>query len=284
MLFWLGRPGQTGLDDPPAIIEDQPFPADAFFLAFDLDKSGWITPEEFREAYARAATQKDRPFQFSKGPGKPALNHVEAFASLDVNHDEKIDRDDMQVAFDKAWLKFKVDRAAQGLEARIWRKEWLTFNPHQMAALNLETGAESRKELPFGGAYFVSKYFAARRYVSLAGPDGETLRGFLWEDRVNGRVHLLCGDATIKVFDPAGVKVTDMPDAPQLEFIDDVQRVSWEDPADNLKLARRCVELGLTKEAEMMYGRVLIFEPGNKEALDALGLRKEGPMFVPKGG
>jgi len=275
--WWVlsGAPPDDG--NQQARETEEPFPTEAFFTVFDLDQSGKITPDEFTLAYAKWE-QKRR--YFTSGSGGALMTAAEAFRELDVNKDGVLDRKDLQVAYDSAWLKFKLNCAAKGLEARLWKGKWLKLNPQQVEVLNKEIGAANRDELPFGGAFFDKKYFEGRRFVEISTASGESARGFLREDRANARLQLLTGDAMLRVFRPDEVKVQDLPDAPQLEYIERVANTSYEDPAACLELARRCKELGLLREAGMMYARVLVFERENEEAQRELGFRLEGDKFV----
>jgi hypothetical protein len=281
-VWWMGK-GTPPVDNTPPGPVDVPFPTDKFFLTFDLNKDGTIPLEEFVMAHEMGAASKF-PFEFNKGPGQPPLKPEDAFAHLDLNRNGKLDRTDLETSYDKAWLAFKQSSADKGFEARIWRDKWMTFNPEQSRVINAETGARNRGELPFGGQFFPKKYFDQKRYVAVVNDQGETTQGFLWEDRTNNRLHVLRGDAVIDVFDPAKVSITEMPSAPQLEYIQAVQDTPYDNPQRNLELARRCKELGLLTEAGMMYSRVLVFEPENKEALDALGFENKDGKFVRKGG
>lgn len=262
----------------PAQIEDRPFERDDFFPTFDLNQDKSVTFEEFERVYATWGEDK----RFSRGPGQPGLDARAAFDFFDLNRDGGINADDIRFAWDDKWHKFAQLTRDRGLTPRIFKGRWLALNQHQVDALAKEEGAIARGELPFAGAFFDRKLLLSGRYGLVTRPDGTSNEGFLSER--DGRIWVVAGDARLLVFKPDAVTVKELPASPALEYIKAVSTTPFDEPAANLKLALRCIELGLKTEAGALFARVLIFEPGNSMALEALNLRLENDRFVPRNG
>ncbi len=262
-----------------APVQDKTFDMESFFLVFDTNHDGGVLPAEFEAVYATW----EQGARFSMGAGQEALSAAKAFQYFDQDRNGRIDGYDprMKDAWDKAWEVFTRDCAKRGLAPKEWRGLWLGLNTAQLGTMNHEIGARARGELPFGGAFFDAKYFEGNRYVKVTRKDGTFVQGFATENE--GKLWVVTTEQSLVVVKLADATVEEKPDSPQAEYLKAVRMTPFEDVAGNLKLARRCMELGLAREAGMMFARVLVFERENSEALKALRLKLDGVNFVPAG-
>ncbi|MBE7491104.1 MAG: hypothetical protein HS108_05025 [Planctomycetes bacterium] len=270
------RGAGNGAGNTPPEVVGKPFDKDSFFAEFDLNGDHAVSFEEFDRVYSTWGQEK----RFSRGPGQPALASREAFDFFDRNGDGAIDAEDVRFAWDQAWLDFAAGARARGLIPRDWKGRWLALNKQQDEALGKEKGALARRELPFAGAFFDARYLVEGRWARLTKDDGESVDGFVSEK--DGRLWLVSPDARLLVFKPGTVHVSELPDSPHNEYVRAVREVTFDDTEANLKLARRCVQWGLKREAGALYARVLIFDRANAEALEALQLRLEGDSYLPR--
>lgn len=280
-IWWIARPSGPGENGSNAAanatpVVDKPFERDQFFPTFDLNGDGAVTFEEFNAVYSTWGADK----RFSRGPGQPGLAAREAFDFFDMNRDGSIDAEDVRFALDEKWAKFAEQTRARGLTPKLHKKQWLALNNQQVDAFAKEVGALALNQLPFAGSFFDRKYFNDGRYARVTDAAGKVAEGFLSES--GGRLWLVSTDARLLVFRPDAVDVKEMPAAPALEYIKTVAGTPFDDPQANLKLGQRCVELGLKVEAGAIFTRVLIFDPTNAAALEALNLRLENERFVPR--
>lgn len=276
-----GPQGGPGGNAPAgnAPVQDKAFDMESFFLVFDTDHDGGVLPAEFEAVYATW----EQGARFSMGAGQPALDAAAAFKYFDQDGNGRIDGYDPRLkdAWDKAWDVFTRDCAKRGLAPKEWRGVWLGLNSQQLGTLNHEVGARARGELPFGGAFFDARYFEGNRYVKVTRKDGTFVQGFATESE--GKLWVVTTEQSLVVVKRADVTIEEQADSPQAEYIKLVRQTPFEDLAANLKLARRCMELGLAREAGMMFARVLVFDRENAEALKALRLKLDGVNFVPAG-
>lgn len=273
-LLYQGPPAANGGNEPEII--DKPFDKEHFLETFDVNDDKRVTFEEFDGVYTAWGAEK----RFSRGPGQPALDSKQAFAFFDHNGDGAIDNDDVRVALDANWQKFAAAAMEKGLTPRDWKGKFLALNQQQIDTYNKEKGAAARGELPFGGAFFDAKMLNTGRWGIVTKAGGEQVEGFLSEKE--GRVWVVTQEARMLVFKPDDVTVKEVPDAPALEYIREVQKIAFDDTAANLKLAKQCAQWGLKREAGALFARVLIFDRANAEALEALQLKLEGDKYVPR--
>lgn len=257
--------------EPQQQVESRDYNPGEFFAMFDADNNKEVSQEEFRARYESA----DKPMRFTDLAGTP-VDTKTAFALWDKDKNGIIDLADFGQHVDRSWEKFRDTTAAQGLTPKEYAGRWLALNGGQLAVFDREVGARNRDELPFGGAYFDKKYLAGL-WSRVADARG-SYEGYLLDE---GDKHwLLMTQGTLRVFAKNAVTVTPLPDAPQNAYAREVAKALLEDTAANLGLARRCRDWGMKLEADMMYGRVLVFERDNAEALEHLGLRLQGNEYV----
>lgn len=274
-------------DTPPPPIDNTDysgnidFKADDFIPTFDLDGDGKVTLDEFKERYGKPLQEGQPPLIFHTHAGGPELTAEEAFTKYwDRDSNGVVDAADMKAAADNRWVAFRDDANRKGLKAVDFEGRYLALNRAQNGTFEAELGAEARKELPFAGRFWATKYFG--RWVRVTHDDGSSLEGFGSES--NGRLYLLTPDAKLSVKDTAKVQVTELAeDVPQMQYAREVSKFRFDDVQANLQLARKCREWGMLTEAGMLYARVLVFEPANQEALDALGYEVKDGQFVKKG-
>jgi hypothetical protein len=269
----------TKTTNPPVnggyVPENPTFETENFMFEFDLDSDGKVTFEEFSERYGKGVP----PLVFTEKDGAAPLAAPDAFKKWDRNSSGFINDEDIRQLLDKELINKANEAARRGLHSATWKNVLLALNDHQLRTFEAEKGAMARGELPFAGTFWNADHMAGR-WSLVRDADGE-LFGYTTER--NGRVFVLTERAELLVKDPAKVEVAAMPaDDPHMLYAAEVSKVPFDSPARNLELASKCKEWGLKVEADMLYSRVLIFEPANKEALDALGYRLEGEKFVSK--
>jgi hypothetical protein len=279
VVYYATRPAKPV--DPPVngcvVPKNETFKIDDFMFNFDHDSDGKVTFEEFTQRYG----QGDPPLVFTKEDGADPMSAADAFKQWDRNRNGSIDTDDIRQLEDKEWLAYAQGLARQGLQAVTWNGVQYGLNEHQLRTFNAETGALARKELPFAGAFWDTKYFGGR-WSRVSEPEKSDVLGYLHEG--NGRLFILTEKAELQVKDPARVQISQLPaDDPHMLYAAEIAKTAFDEPDKNLELARKCKQWGMVVEAGMLYARVLIFRPGDKESLDALGYRLDGPRFVPKG-
>jgi len=270
-------PNQGNAANTPE-VENRPFDKEGFFRDFDVDGNHIITFAEFDGVYSKWGADR----RFSHGPGQPGLDSKAAFDFFDRNDDGEIDKDDILYAWDQAWEQFSADTMKRGLTPRDWKGKFLALNQQQVEAFNREKGAVARGEVPFGGAFFDSKYLMTGRYGRVTKPDGQAVEGVLSER--DGRLWVVTGEAKLLVFKPDAVTVVEDPKAHALEYLKLVKDTPFDAVEANLKLAKSCDEWGLKREAGALYARVLIFDRANETAMQALGLKLAGDKYLPREG
>jgi hypothetical protein len=278
VVYFATRP--TTPQDPPVnsvVAPTNPtFEIEDFMVNFDHDSDGTVTYEEFSQRYG----QGEPPLVFTAANQKDLLSAQDAFKQWDRNQNGVIDADDIKQLTDKEWLKHARDVARRDLKFVDWKGVQYTMNEHQVRTFDAESGAMARGELPYAGTFWQAFHLAGR-WSRVKDADGE-VTGYASER--NGRVFILTGKAEIVVKDPAKVELAHLPaDDPHMLYAAEIARLPFDLPEENLALARKCKEWGMLAEAGMLYARVLIFQPANTEALDALGYRLEGTKFVSKG-
>jgi hypothetical protein len=266
--------------DPPVdggyVPENPTFKIEDFMFNFDHDADGKVTFEEFNERYGKG----EPPLVFTEGDGAEPLSAPNAFKKWDRNRNGFIDADDIRLLQDKEFLGDAAEIKRRGLEPIQWKDKLYGMNQHQVRTFEAETGALARGELPFAGTFWKPSHLEGR-WSLVRDAEGEFF-GYVSER--NGRLFILTEKAELTVKDPAKVEVSSKPaDDPHMLYAAAIKDVPFDVPVKNLELARKCKEWGLKVEAGMLYARVLVFDPTNKEALDELGYRLEGEKFVSKG-
>lgn len=257
--------------EPIQQVQTEDYNPTKFFAMFDADGDKQVSRDEFRARYESA----DQPMRFTDLAGTP-LDTAMAFDLWDKDNNGVIDDVDFGQHIDRSWEKFRDATAASGLTPKEYAGRWLALNGGQLLVHDREVGARNRGELPFGGAYFDQKYLqgAWSRVTDARGSH----EGFLLDE---GEKHwLLMTQGTLRVFSKGAVSVLALPEAPQNQYAREIGKTLFEDTAGNLALARRCRDWGMRREAEMLYGRVLVFERDQAEALEFMGLRLQGNEYV----
>lgn len=268
--FLRGTPEKPPANDDTAGPAPDFKPGD-FIATFDQDGDGVVTREEFKRLYG------EPPLVFREGDDAPPLNADDAFNMWDKNGDGTIDRADIKRITDKAWENFFTETMERGLNPKDHKGEFLALSRLQFELYTQESAAAESGELPFAGEYFDAKYFGT--WAEVDAPGGRR-QGYVTEHA--GKYWLLTPDRKLAVFRPDSVEVKFLPDAPPNRYAEEIRKVAWDDPAANVELARKAEEWGMSQEAEMMWGRVLIFNGGNADALEALGYEYRDGRHVKK--
>ena len=269
---------------PPPIIDNDPaqnipFEAADFIDTFDVDGDRSVSLEEFKQRYG-VPLEDGKPELVMQNPktGKP-LNAEDAFKlHWDRDSNGVVDARDIELISDSAWLAFHQKTKRAGLTPVRYDGKFYGLNEHQQRTMEAEVGAAANNEVPFAGQFWAKKYFQS--WVKVEDAAGETLEGFAYEG--NGRIYILSSNASLTVKDPAKVTIQTIDDAPQTKYAKAVVGLSFIDGDANLALANKCMEWGMKHEAGMLYARVLITQPDNKTALDALGFKRVEGKFVRK--
>jgi hypothetical protein len=256
------------------------FKAEDFIPTFDLDADGKVTLDEFKQRYGKPLAEGQPPLIFHTQAGGPELSAEDAFHKYwDRDSNGVVDAADMRAAADNRWVAFRDDANRKGLKAVDFEGRYLALNTAQNGTFEAESGASTRKELPYAGRFWAARYFGS--WVQVTEADGD-VQGF--GSYSNGKLYLLTPDAKLSVKDPAKVQVSELGDeAPQMQYARELAKFRFDDVQANLQLARKCRQWGMLTEAGMLYARVLVFEPANQEALDALDLTVKDGQFVKKG-
>ena len=260
-------------------ITDVEFKSEDFIPAFDSNGDGHVTLDEFKQRYGKPLAEGEAPFVLYHPQTKKALTAEEAFKKhWDRNSDGVIDARDMELGKDNAWLAFFKKASDAGLTPVRIGDNFYALNEDQNRTMEAEAGAKARKEVPFAGHFWDAKYFQS--WAKVYDPKAGEIEGFVSE--ANGRLYLLSSDAALTVKDPAKVTVEKVEDAVQMKYAKAVIGLDWEDADTNLALANQCVDWGMRTEAGMLYARVLVTQPGNETALNALGRKRDGDTCVKK--
>lgn len=147
-----------------------------------------------------------------------------------------------------------------------------------------EVAAEVRKYLeewaaPAAGNSIEGLEYGVWGNMAQGGGDVQTYEGFL--RRETGHVQIAQFQPRVQVVG-RDAEVTPLPDVPQNVYAAEIKELPLGDEEGNLQLARQCVVWGMHTEARMLYLRVLIFQPGNREALDYWGIDKQGDQYHPR--
>lgn len=261
-------------DKDNAPVMDKPFDDKRFMAVFDSDQNGQVTPQEFTPVY----NSDDNPFPMSAGEGKAALDAKTAFDAMDVDDNQVIDSLDLKVVTTLAWRDFREKALSENYRPVYINGKMLALGALRNKVFSTEQGVANRKELPLGGAYFDSKYFDNYSEVTL--DTGDTIRGFVTEH--DGRHWLLTADKKLSVLKPGTYTAKPLPDAPMAKYAARVRDIVWYDADANLKLARDARDWGMQQESVTLYWRVLLMEPDNQEALDAMGFVFKDGKLTPK--
>lgn len=274
VMWWIFREGPT--EDPPANTdqaEDAPvFDPAEFIATFDRDGDGIVTPTEFEHLYGH------EPYIFHARDGAPAMKVQEAFAAWDKDKNGVIDGADVKRITDKAWEKFFTNTMKAGLNPKDHNGEFLALSKVQFKLYAQEEAAAIAGELPFASEYFDAKYLGTWAELT----EG-TMRyqGYVTEHA--GKYWLLTADRKLTVFDKHDATVNWLPEAPPTLYAAEVSKIAWDDVQANLELARKTDEWQMPQEKRMLYGRVLIFDGDNPEALEALGYEYRDGRHIEKG-
>ena len=263
--------------DPGPEHHSVAFAVEEFIPTFDTDGDGRVTFEEFSQRYGKPLAEGEAVMIFHRDNGPP-LTAEEAFRRWDTDKNGVVDATDLELISNSAWKTFSAEAEAKRLRPLRYNTRFMMLNAHQLRTFETEVGAMALKQVPWAGRFFDIKYLT--QWVSITDKDGKTVYGFSLEER--GRLWLLDADAKLTVH-PEGTEPTPIDDAPQTQYAKLIAKTPVDDPALNLTLAKQCREWGLTREAGMLFARVLLFEPRNAEALDALDLVERDGHFFPKG-
>jgi len=281
VIWWVVRsepsdpPPDTDSDEQPIVHED--FVAMDFIPTFDLNADGHVTFDEFKQRYGSPLADNAPVLIFHEGDDGAALSAEEAFKRWDRDDNGVVNRADMRLFENKNWREYKALADRKGLKVIVYGDRWMMLNDHQVRAYNSEAGASARKELPFAGKYWAERYLGD--WATVTDADGETQEGYL--SRNDTRIFLLTSDASLVVFDPAKVSVSEAPpDDPHNLYATEIRQTTFDNTAANLELARKCTDWGMATEADTLYARVLIFEPTNEEALKALGYTEKDGHYT----
>lgn len=281
MIWWITRskPADPPIDSGPSQANIDFKPED-FIPTFDLNEDGQVTFEEFNQRYGRPLADDTPPLIFHQDNNGPALDAREAFKRWDRDGNDVVDRADMQRIENKAWRNYQAEAEKKRLKAVAFGDRWMMLNEHQLRTYEAEMGAGARDEFPYAGKFWNARYLA--NWSTLVDEGGNTLEGYLWNN--GSRFFLLTADARLSTYDPEVVTTAAAAeDDPHNLYAAAVKALRFDDVEANLELARQCVDWGMRTEAGMLYARVLVFEPANKEALDALGFTENDGHFSRKG-
>lgn len=152
------------------------------------------------------------------------------------------------------------------------------------AAVEAQVATEQRKHLdvwaaPTAGTNIDGIEYDVWGALVQGGADPLTVEGMLRHEA--GHVHVAQFQPKIQVVGK-DAEVTPLPDAPQNVYAKQIKALAFDDEDGNLDLARHCVIWGMHTEARMLYLRVLIFQPANREALDYWGIDRQGDQYKPR--
>ncbi len=303
-IYYLNQTPDPG--PPPVVNYGQSwskYVSEYFERGCDADGDGRLSYEEFAKGYGDVRLNKSE---------REVYEAKEAFTILDVNRNGFIEKDDIarldKFRDGKEYMKHREELAAQGLAVQHWNGVEVVLNPLQVDWLDAEDGAFKRGELPYAGKYFDRKWFGlwdeekrpqgpplqhlkkpSWGRVTLA--DGKTHEGFVRETRnvedakkdglAPGKVYVLSYDARLNAFAEEKVQAVDyFEGSPQARYLKAVSEIWINETAKQLELARQCVKDGMQADALTLYKRVLIFEHDNKEALEALGYKLNGRLYL----
>ena len=280
MIWWVTRtdPVPPTPNDPEQVNVD--FKPENFIATFDLNEDGEVTFDEFNKRYGKPLADNSPPLIFHEDNDGPALDAAEAFKRWDRDANKVINANDMQLIENKAWRNFQAEAEKKKLKAVVYGDQWLMLNEHQLAAHDAEVAGLAREELPYAGKFWAERYLG--KWVTLVDEKGDVHEGYM--SRSETRIFLLTDDARLSAHDPAIVTVTEAPaDEPHNLYAAEIRKIKFDQRDPNLELARKCVNWDLVTEGDTLYSRVLIFEPTNEEALNALGLTEKDGHFTEKG-
>lgn len=138
------------------------FKAEDFIPTFDLDNDGQVTLEEFKQRYGKPLSEGSPPLIFHEQNNGPELTAEQAFKNYwDRDSNGVVDAADIKAAADNRWIAFRDDANRRGLKAVDFEGRYLALNRAQDGTYEAELGAMARKELPFAGRFWATKYFGA---------------------------------------------------------------------------------------------------------------------------
>jgi hypothetical protein len=273
LAWWIVRekPSNQPANNEPE-MENLDFVAADFLPTFDINGDKQVTFDEFKERYGKG------PLIFHEENGGPALSPEKAFKQWDRDQSGVVDIDDLRLIDNKTWEQFRAKAEKRGLRARDWKGRFLMLNEQQDRTYETEKGPHKRGEVPFAGRYWDPKRM--KSWLRVVTKENQTIEGYGSRSK-NGKLLLLTPDARLTVLDEDEVTVKDLgSDVPQMQYARAIVKTPFGDTRGNLELAKKCIKWGMRTEAGMLYARVLVFEPGNKEALTALGYRLDGDKFL----
>ncbi|MBZ0137567.1 MAG: hypothetical protein K8I27_14470 [Planctomycetes bacterium] len=282
LIWWVTRDDAVQAPPPPPGPEyaNVDFVPVDFIPVFDQDKDGQVSFEEFKRLYGTSLKDNSPPLIFHDDNNGPPLSAEQAFKKWDLDANGVVNDADMKQRGEDAWHGFQKEADGRGLKAVAYGSKWMMLNDIQLRAFDAEKAALARGEYPFAGSFWKAKYIG--EWVTITDANGVSVSGFL--SRTETRVFLLTADAKLNAYDPATVNISKAPaDDPHNQYAAGIRRTGFLDADGNLELARHCMNWGMGAEAGMLYARVLILDPDNEEALNALGLIENDGHFTPKG-
>ncbi|MBX3460012.1 MAG: EF-hand domain-containing protein [Planctomycetes bacterium] len=279
-------------------------PVDAAWRILDLDADGFITEPELKR-YTTLRWAKHR--METEARGLTARAWGDTFLALNspllIAYESQkgaIARNEVPVAgraFERKYLASWAEvRTARGeaFEAWVSTIEGRTYvlQPHyrihevrydpevEKTIMEQDRTYITEWAAPVAGSSVEGQQYPTWGRIVRGGGSALDLEGFI--RREPGLLRVAVPSPRLRVMNAADTEIRVKDNAPQMQYVARAKELKFEDTAGALALARDCVKWGMVQEALAMYLRVLIFSPGNTEALDYWGIEVRDEQFYPR--